>query len=691
MILRVKIQKLQITDNRLLIAGYNEVRSKREEVRSIKPESANVANQGNKYRGIFSITQKEKLHPSSFFLHPFLFAALLVVVFSFNVNAQIKGTFKVDEKQVQLERADELIGIKMNGRMVNKLIGSVVFRQGNVMLYCDSAYQHDEKNEVECFGRVRLTQGDTIQLTGKKLHYFGNTGVAIVTDNVVLKDRQMTLTTNYLDYNTKTKIASYHGGGKIIDKENILTSDIGYYSTASKIFWFKKNVVAINTKEESTLTSDTLEYNSNNGIATFRGPSKVVKKTDVLYADHGKYDTRKAQSVFTGRAKVETGEYIMEGDRLFFDEKLKAGAGEGRVIMFSKKDKIIIQGDEVRYWGKDGIIKVYGTPLMKTKLEKDTLYLTADTLISIDRPLASDTTKREKYLRAFKKAKLFKGEMQAVCDSLVYNQQDSVIHFFTKPTIWNGKSQIIADSIRAFLKNQKIHRIECVMDAFVITQDTILNFNQVAGKYITTYFNNESKIHQVNVKVNSRTLYFPLDEKKNNQLVGMNRADCSNILVRFKDGKFSTVTYLKKPDAKMIPPKEIKEEEKTLEGFEWRIDLRPSFAEVGGVRPPQAIPFIPGSVGDTLFRNDTLASVPVPDSLSASADSTIIQIEKDNQLDEKKKEPVADKLPAEDKNKEDVVLTEKQKKRLERKAARKKKKLERKKKRNEAKLKKLKA
>jgi lipopolysaccharide export system protein LptA len=509
---------------------------------------------------------------------------------------------------ILLQGANELIGMEIRNEQVNKLIGNVRFQQDNVWLYCDSAYQYEKRNEVECFGNVRLTQGDTVTLTGKKLLYKGNLKKAFFTDQVVLRDRQMTLTTPYLDYDTRSKMASYHGGGKIIDKENVLTSDKGYYNTATKVFWFKKNVVVENKKEQSTLFSDTLEYNSNNGIATFRGPSKVVQKKDILYADHGQYDTRKAQSIFTGRAKVESNNFIMEGDRFFYDETLKAGAASGNVICYSDTNKLIIQGDQVRYWGKEGIVKVYDTPILKNAMGKDTLYLIADTLISIDRPSKKDTSIKEQRVIAYRDAKFWREKTQGVCDSLIYDRKDSVIYFFRKPTLWNDKSQVKADTVLVYLKNKSVHRAECHVNAFSIMQDTVGNFNQVAGKFITAYFK-EGKMNQVLVKGNAQTLYFPIDEKKNNEILGMNRADCSSIVVRFSNGKFTSLTYQKKPDARMIPPKEIKEEEKTLEGFDWRSKWRPSFDVFSKRRPPVAIPFIPGkkTAVDTSAIVDTLA------------------------------------------------------------------------------------
>jgi len=276
---------------------------------------------------------------------------LLFFITSFFAHAQAG-------EKIQLVQANSLEGITIKGEELRKIIGNVIFKHEGALLYCDSSYQYEKKNELECFGNVRMVQGDSITLTGKKLKYNGNLKTAVVTENVVLKDKQMTLTTEYLDYDTKTKIAKYVNGGKIVDNENTLTSTKGYYSTSSKKLWFKDSVKVVNEKQKYTLTSDTLEYNTNTKIATFRGPSKVTKENDILLAEHGDYDTEKGQSVFTGRAKVISGKIELEGDKLSYNEKGKYGVAKGNIKMTSLENDVIVYGDLAHYWGTDGIVKV---------------------------------------------------------------------------------------------------------------------------------------------------------------------------------------------------------------------------------------------------------------------------------------------------------------------------------------------
>lgn len=446
-------------------------------------------------------------------------------------------------------------------------------------MYCDSAIQYSDRNYVEAYGNVRFTQGDTITLTGKKLTYDGATQCAMVSQNVVLQDRKMTLKTNALNYDSRNKLASYQTGGEITDADNQLTSKKGYYNTQSKIFWFKKDVVLVNKKENFTLTSDTLEYNSLTKIATFRGPTQVVKKNDVLHTTHGEYDTKNARHRHTGRAKIISGHYELEADNLYYDEITNTGIAKSNVKLTSTKDSVVIEGDKANYWGKMGLVKITGRPVMKSKMQKDTLYLVADTLVSIDKKDETDTTKSIRRLLAYQHVKIFKENLQAKCDSLAYEVNDSTLFLFSNPVMWSGKNQIFADSINIQIANKKIYCMNANVNSFIISEDTAHNYNQVKGRKMTAYFKDD-KIKTVYVDGNGETIYHALDEKKRNRLIGLNRTECSNMTISFDSGSVRKILFLKRPSAKFIPPHEINADNKQLKGFMLHYADRPKKNDV---------------------------------------------------------------------------------------------------------------
>jgi lipopolysaccharide export system protein LptA len=492
------------------------------------------------------------------------FLAFLVSFFSYSQK----------KEKIELVRANELTNGRLEGDFL--FIGNVIFKQKGTFLYCDSAYFYNSKkapekqNSIDAFGHIKIQQGDSITLTGNTLHYEGNSKMAIVKGNVVLKDRKMTLTTDVLNYDMNAGLASYNTGGKIRDENNTVTSQIGVYNTSNKTLYFKKDVRVVNIKEGFNLSGDTLEYNTDNKIVTFRGPTKIVRQESVLYADHGEYNTINKITRVPGKPKVESGDYTLTGDHISYDEVKNVGVVTGNVVMVSSKNKVIIEGDIAHYTPK--VSKVFGNTLMKHASGKDTLFMTADTLISID-----NENKAQKRILAFNNTKIFRTDLQGKCDSLVYNFSDSTIYFFTDPVLWNEGNQIIADSINIQLANNEISRMNMNLNSFIISEDSIKNYNQVKGKKMTAFFT-ENKISKVDVKGNGESIYFALE--KDTIVVGMNKVECSDIMVKFEDNKLNSISFIKSPDAQFIPPHELQEPDKRLKGFSWRVKERPTRNQV---------------------------------------------------------------------------------------------------------------
>jgi lipopolysaccharide export system protein LptA len=488
------------------------------------------------------------------------------------------------QKKINLKKANTAYGSLKDGQRFDRLVGDVVFEQNNTTIYCDSAHFYKVKNELNAFGNVHIVDGDSVDITAKGLAYDGNTKIAKLRKNVVfVKKGLATLYTDFLDYYRVQNEARYFNGGKLVDTTNTLTSWKGYYDVNTNLASFKKNVVGVN--EDNTLASDTLQYNSKTRIVYFRDSTTVTAKDGktAIYVS-GEYNTIQKVSQLE-RGLFETPTYRMKGDQNFLDDKRKLYRSKGRVAMTSKEDNMTIYGDDAFYDKKKGISKVYGHAyLAKVDDDGDTLFLSADTLTSVE-----SVDPKKKRLLAYHHVKIFKSNMQGSADSLVYVNSDSTLYFYRDPVLWSDGNQMTADSIRVLLKNKKINRIYMVNNSFVISQDSMRNFNQIKGRLMTSYFEGKS-IHHVVVKGNGESLYYALEEKdvlKTDSLLvkllitmGMNKMICSNMRINFKQGKVNNVSFYVKPDAKLIPVHELKPDDETLKGFVWRIKDRPRRNEV---------------------------------------------------------------------------------------------------------------
>ena len=483
----------------------------------------------------------------------------------------IQSTYGQKKYRIKIQHADSLKNGVRNGEEYTKLFGNAKFIHENTIIYCDTAYSFDRTNTMEAIGHVKILQGDSITITGKKLFYNGNTKLAQFREDVVYKDDSITIYTDFLDYDMPGKLAYYFNGGKVVDSKNVLISDKGYYDTRTKFSSFKDNAEL--TTPEAVITGDTLQNDLNADIAYFRGPTRIVKKDGTtLNAHKGKYITRIEKSEIE-KGVIESGDQILEGDALDFDDLNKFYTSTGNVKVISEKDKVIILGDFGKYWAADSITKVYGNALMKKAFKDDTLYLSADTLVSID-----NIDPRKKRLLAFNNVKVYHTDMQGKADSLAYHQADSIIYFYNDPVIWNGGNQIVADSINMVIRNDQIDRMNMTQNAFVISLDSLLiRHNQIKGRDMIAYFE-ENEINKVDVFGNAESIYFVAEN--DTILFGMNKIVCSDMRILFKEGEVNSINTYVNPDATLIPPHEMEEPDTRLKDYRWRQDEKPTKNEV---------------------------------------------------------------------------------------------------------------
>ncbi|MBS1978524.1 MAG: organic solvent tolerance protein OstA [Bacteroidetes bacterium] len=493
-------------------------------------------------------------------------------------------TTSLAQRKVKLDHANTLKGYVQEGKRVDWVVGDVVFKQNQTTIYCDSAIFFRAKNSVEAFGRIKILEGDSVTVTALKLNYDGDKKIAYLRNNVVFqKLNTATLYTDFLDYDRPKNEARYFQNGKLVDSTNTLTSVKGYYDLRTNTASFKNDVKVLN--KDYTMSSDTLQYNSKNRFVYFRALTKLEdRQGGIAYYESGFYDTRQRQSDLS-KGDFQTPNYELKGARLFLDDTRKMYKARGNVVLVSKKDNMQVHGDEGVYNKKTLISKVYGHAYaaMVTE-EKDTIFISADTLVSIDN---NDPSKRK--LVAYHHVRIFKSDIQGKSDSLIYNAGDSTLYFYRNPILWATGNQMTADSIKVLVQNKKISRINMVSNAFVVSSDTLQNYNQIKGRRMTAYFDGKA-LHHVVVEGNGESVYFALQEKEDmlegkkekfTIVSGMNKIICSNMRINFKAGKVNNVSFYVRPDASFIPPHELKPDQMLLKGFTWHGDERPTRKEVG--------------------------------------------------------------------------------------------------------------
>lgn len=481
-------------------------------------------------------------------------------------------------------QADSLFFAKKDGESYRKLKNNVVFKQKNTTVYCDSSFFYPKRNVMEAYGKVRIVD-DSVNITSRSLVYDGNDRKARLRQNVIYTRGERRLYTDFLDYDLETEVAHYFNDGKLVDTTNTLTSNIGYFYAQENYALFWKNVVL--TAPTYVLESDTLRYNTITRVAYTYGPTEVTSDDGtVLYSQGSEFRTVVDQSQFVD-GNVETQDYTLKGDELFFDDLRKYYKAIGSVELIAKENDIIITGDEGYYDKQKGISKVFGNPLMKRILNTDTVYLSpenfsvvadtfyvsADTMVSVESEY--DSLKR---ILAYYDVKMFKEGLQGIADSVSYFLADSIIYFYDDPVMWNDKNQIEADTIYLEISSKEIKTMHMMDNSFLTQQDTISNFNQIKGRDMVADFE-FNQIKTIDVDGNGELLYYALEDG-DSTVMGLNKLYTSKMKMRFRNRTLINFSAYNKPDARFIPPHELTPELERLDGFAWRIEERPTLFDL---------------------------------------------------------------------------------------------------------------
>ncbi len=479
-------------------------------------------------------------------LNLFRFSIILCFFFCQQLNAQ-----KITK--IELRSADKLKYLKNYKGGAQRLLGNVQFFHEGTTLNCDSAYLY-ENNTLEAYSHILIRKGDSLSIVGDNLKYDGNTKIAQLTGNVICIEKDMTLTTSVLTYDVGNSVASYYNGGTIVNKNNTLTSTNGYYYSASKSICFKYKVKLVNP--EYVMLSDTLCYNTVSRVATFLGPTTITSKQNKLYCEYGWYDTQNEISRLKHNAVITTDKNILKGDSIYYDRKKGYGKAKGNVTIIDTTQKLTITGDFAEHYELVGKSVVTGHTLYAQQLRKDTLFLTADTLYSINK---KDST----FLRAYHNIKIYSKDLQGIADSLTYNTSDSIMVLHKMPVLWNGENQLSAKKINVLLGNKSVKQIELKNNAFVISKAAEGYYSQLKGQEINGFFKNDT-INFIEILSNAQASYYMKDKKR---ITALNKITCESIRIFLVKNEISKVTFIKQPKAEIIPIKDVVPSEHVLKGF----------------------------------------------------------------------------------------------------------------------------
>ena len=505
-----------------------------------------------------------------------IFFILILCLFGFCLVQAMQAPRKKHKKRPEGERvyllhADEL-RYDMFGRTPDAQIvkGKVSFMHQGGHLTCDSAYFYQGTNSVKAFGHVHYRQGDTLSLTCERAEYDGMMQMMHARRNVVLHHRRQTLKTDSLDFDRLYNMANFFDGGTLIDGKDRLVSDWGEYHTETREAKFVFNVKLRSGKD--VVTTDTLYYDVPTSTAHMVGPSKIVSGSSVVHTADGYYDTKTDKAKLFGRSTLVDKDKSITGDSLYY-VKNGESTGYGNVVYVDKKNKNSLTCNYLRYNEKTGMGFATKRPVAIDYSQKDTLCMHSDTMRIYTYHINTDSVYRK--VHAYPHVRAFRNDMQAICDSLVFNSKDSCMTMYKDPVIWNANRQMLGEEIRAYMADSTIRFAHVIGQALSIEQmpDSV-HYNQITSSEMKSYFE-KGEMKMTEAIGNVQTVYYMTNDK-DSSLVGLNYLETDTMRMYLGAARKLDKIWTNKFTSTMYPITQVPPAKYKLPNFAWFEDLRPT-------------------------------------------------------------------------------------------------------------------
>lgn len=447
--------------------------------------------------------------------------------------------------------------------------GQVFIVHEGVEMWCDQAYVYLKDNFVKAYGKVRISQGDSVTLLSKYAEYNGNTQFAFASGEVVLKEPKTTLRTDTLYFDRIKQQAYYRTGGTVRDTASTLTSRIGRYFAKTKKYQFLSNVVIKNPKY--TVNSQQLDFYSESGGAYLYGKSTIISETSTVYCERGYYDTRTEIGYFVKNSRVDYNNRILYGDSIYFDRTRGFASATNNIKVLDTINKSTIRGHYAEVFREKDSVFITKRAVAVTLKDNDSIYVHADTL-----QVTGKTENR--VIKGFYRARMFKNGLEnedptsGKSDSIYLNEKLGITKLLNNPILWNGENQMTGDTIHIISNKitDKLDSLKVYNNALLVQRDSA-GYNQVKGERLIGLFTN-NELDTVNIVKNTQVIFYSRNDKE--ELVGINNTLSSSIQMYIKEQKIVGIRFINQAKGKVYPPSQFPEEARLLKGFIWRGDER---------------------------------------------------------------------------------------------------------------------
>ena len=462
--------------------------------------------------------------------------------------------------------------------------GNVQFSHQGSILNADEVIWYEEQNFIKAIGNVRLQNADGSVITAQEMEYDGNTQRGIARKNVVLTDPKQTIRTETLYYDRVSNQAYFNTGGTIADGQNVMYTKSATYDISSRMIDFTGNVKIDN--KDYIIEGINIKQNQLTNTSTFNGPTTITNRNNpanYVYTELGTYNMNSKEAFLNKNSRIHYNGKILTGDTMYYNQLTGFGKANGNVLLRDPAERRYVSGGYGEIFEKKDSAMVTEKPLAVKILEKDSIYFSAERIVTFQRPDTLDATKKKSFLRAYRKARMFKSNAQARTDSLSFNETDGVMHMNGGPILWSGEKQVTGDKIEAYFdtQNEYIDSLKVIGNAFAISKADSLNlkdeFNQVKGRLMTVYYN-KNEISSARAVGNAQAITYADDQNektKETERIGVSLSSCGILEALFEERKIQIIECSIGALTDIYPMSKISKEQRFFPDFNWNTKDRP--------------------------------------------------------------------------------------------------------------------
>lgn len=483
------------------------------------------------------------------------------------------------------------------------LYEEVVMENGQKKLYTDILI-YDTKAKIASYQDTAIMVQEENSLQSVRGFYNVNTEQAFFYEDVYIEGKDMQMRADSMSYLTAAQRAIFLGPTRIKQIDRDIYCESGFYDMDDKVALFEDNAQYIEPDSEANAdrikyegvtgdirlegdayyrnkddvgTGNTIVYNEKTEKAELTGNARFRNKKSDVKGERISYDKITEAFKVKGKAFISDPPYLIEAESIDYDKVTNMALADYKVVWQDTSAGISIISDHLEYQEATGHVKATndnGKPIMRNVSDQDTLYMSAETLMTFNEYVVDSlgTIDTLKYFTANKDVKILKSNLQAICDSLVYSDIDSLFVLLKDPVVWSDTSQVTGDTIEIYLANDDVDHMEVFPKAFMANSPDLIYFNQISGKRISTSFL-EGQLHTMTVVGNARSLYYMIDEF--DAYLGVNNTECSKIRFGFADKELDYIKFYTDPRSEILPMRGTDHESIKLEGFKWRMDEKP--------------------------------------------------------------------------------------------------------------------